>query len=140
MIVPFRILANVAAQLTAALSGVEVFRSRSRAVAEGVQQAVLVRIEECRGELYTTGGDCDWTVAISVIAFSRAGDEDSAAVLALAHNALIADMTIGGIAGLFFNPAFTMAVDAEDTDEDLSAMTALYNFQITTGGSSATIA
>ena len=139
MIVPFLILQNVTAAVQNYLPDARVFRSRARSVGDDTEQAVIVRIEQCSGLLYTVGGGVEWSVTLSLNCFSRNGDQDCAEMLEAAHQGLLVDQTFS-IDGLFFDPAFTVTVDSEDTDEALSAMSALYNFKITTENSGASIA
>lgn len=139
MIAPFLVLRNVTQAITSYVPSASTFRSRVRAIASGVSSAVVVKMDVCQGTLYTTGGTIEWAITLSVTCLSRDGDQACAELLGAVHEALLQDMTFG-IDGLFFNPAFTVAFDAEDTDESLFSMSAAYNFTITTENSNAGLA
>jgi hypothetical protein len=143
MIVPAQIITNAVAQLRAALEPLEikVYRRRQRALNADDLRAVLVTIAGAQGDRYAVDGSTDWRVTIRLTAIGRSVDEDddgtadqiAADVLELAHNALMTSPTLD-ISGLDMNNAFSMSEDDEDVDDDISAMTALYEFQIATQG------
>lgn len=146
MIVAAQIIANAVAQVTAALDaqGIPVYRRRLRALSDTAQRAAVISMSACQGERYAVDGSTDWRVTLRVTAIGRSVDEIddgtadamAAEVIELAHNALIANPTLG-IAGLDMNNAFTLSEDDEDADEDITALVATYEFQIVTQGLSA---
>ena len=146
--VPVAIATAATGVLSAALApqGVPVYRNRARAINRDDQSAILVSVAASRAERYGIDGSADWRVSLRLVAFGRSLEYDdgisaeqrAAQALSLAHEALRANPTLG-IPGLDWDNAFTMAEDHEDFDEELSALVAIYEYQICTQGTAATV-
>lgn len=148
MILASQVIVKAVEQVRAALDPLDipVFRRRVRALSETASKAVVITLGGCSGERYGVDGSTDWRVNLRVTAIGRSVDEDddgtadqiAGDVLELAHNALVANPTLG-LSGLDMNNGFVLAEDDEDLDEDLTAMVATYEFQICTQGLTASL-
>lgn len=148
-LVPVAVLNAAESVLRTALDpqGINVYRRRARALNADEPKAIVVSVAGAQGLQYLQNGGTDWTVTVRILALGRSrppddslsADQIAGQALLAAHQALEANPTLG-VAGLNWNNGFSMAEDDEDFEEEISAMVAIYEYQICTSATSAALA
>lgn len=124
----------VRATLVAALGGVPVELNRRRAIAQGNDRFVVVRLSGSDpSEGAILGAPVDWITDVAVEAYARDDDTDDAETRAMAlhgtaYAALHADSTLGGVVDHVAPPRFGVP-DIEELDDDLACVVAIYSIE-----------
>lgn len=114
-----------------AIAGGNIQRHRTRPVADGVAQAVSLRVLGSTPQpLAGMGAPIDWSTRIGIECVGRAGvdstaDQAAGPVLQAVHSRLCADAALPA-AGFDLMPWPELSWDQEDTDERIGAVIAIY--------------
>lgn len=114
-----------------AVAGGNIQRHRTRPVADGVQQAVSLRVLGSTPQpLAGLGAPIDWITRIGIECIGRAGtdstaDQAAGPVLQAVHTRLCTDSALAS-AGFDLFPWPELSWDQEDLDERIGAVIAIY--------------